>query len=87
MVHKIQSRGWIVFGHDIVMAALSFAISVYLRLDFWIVEYYRETWLVAAALFTVIAATVFWLSGLYRGVWRYASLNDLWAITRAVSAK
>ncbi|MEK9755016.1 MAG: polysaccharide biosynthesis protein, partial [Rhodospirillaceae bacterium] len=85
IVHKIQSRGWIVFGHDIVMAALSFAISVYLRLDFWIIEYYRETWLAAAALFTVIAASVFWLSGLYRGVWRYASLNDLWAITRAVS--
>jgi len=85
MLHKIRSRGWIVFGHDIVMAALSFTISVYLRLDIWIVEYYRETWLAAAALFTAIAAIVFWSSGLYRGVWRYASLNDLWAITRAVS--
>lgn len=85
MVHKIQARGWIVFGHDIVMAALSFAISMYLRLDFWVVQYYRETWLTAALLFTAIAALVFWLSGLYRGVWRYASLNDLWAITRAVS--
>jgi FlaA1/EpsC-like NDP-sugar epimerase len=67
------------------MAALSFAISVYLRMDFWILEYHRETWLAAATLFTAIAAMVFWLSGLYRGVWRYASLNDLWAITRAVS--
>ena len=64
MVHKIQARGWIVFGHDIVMAALSFAISMYLRLDFWVVQYYRETWLTAALLFTAIAALVFWLSGL-----------------------
>ena len=39
----------------------------------------------ATALFTVIAAIVFLGSGLYRGVWRYASLNDLFAITRAVS--
>ena len=84
-MHRIQSRGLIVFAHDIFMAAVSFAISVYLRLDIWIVEYYRETWLSATALFTVIAAIVFLGSGLYRGVWRYASLNDLFAITRAVS--
>ena len=37
------------------------------------------------AVFTVIAAAVFWLMGLYRGVWRYASMNDLLAITRSVS--
>ena len=85
MIAKIRARGWIVFAHDIVMAALSFVISVYLRMDFWIVEYYSQTWLSATALFTAIAALVFWMSGLYRGVWRYASLNDLWAITRAVS--
>ena len=85
MIEKIRARGWIVFAHDIFMAALSFVISVYLRLDFWIVEYYSQTWLAAAALFTAISAIVFWISGLYRGVWRYASLNDLWAITRAVS--
>jgi FlaA1/EpsC-like NDP-sugar epimerase len=85
MLHKVQARGWIVFAHDIVMAALSFVLSVYLRLDIWIVEYYSDTWLTATVLFTAIAAVVFWSSGLYRGVWRYASLNDLWAITRAVS--
>ena len=85
MLHKVQARGWIVFSHDIIMAALSFMLSVYLRLDIWIVEYYSDTWLTATILFTAISAAVFWGSGLYRGVWRYASLNDLWAITRAVS--
>ncbi len=68
------------------MAALSFAISVYLRLDFWVAFHHRETWLTATALFTAISAVVFWASGLYRGIWRYASVSDLWAITRAVSA-
>ena len=85
MLPKIRARGWFVFGHDIFMAALSFVLSVHLRLDIWIVEYYSETWLAASALFTAICAVVFWTSGLYRGVWRYAALNDLWAITRAVS--
>ena len=85
MFHRIQSRGWIAYGHDIVMAAVSFALAVYLRLGVWVFEYYPEMWTSAGALFTVICAIVFWASGLYRGVWRYASLNDLWAITRAVS--
>jgi len=74
-----------VFAHDIFMAGLSFVLSVYLRLDFWIVDDLNEPWWIAGALFTAISALVFWSSGLYRGVWRYASLNDLWAITRAVS--
>ena len=84
-LQNIRSRGWIVFVHDILMTALSFVLAVYMRLDFWIIEIYRGTWLPACALFTVIAGVVFWASGLYRGIWRYASLNDLWAITRAVS--
>ena len=85
MLPKIRARGWFVFGHDIFMAALSFVLSVYLRLDIWLVDYYSETWIAATALFTIISAIVFWASGLYRGVWLYASLNDLWAITCAVS--
>ena len=85
MFHKIHSRGWIVYAHDIVMAALAFILSVYLRLGFWVFEFYADMWLGACALFTGICAVVFWTSGLYRGVWRYASLNDMWAITRAVS--
>ena len=35
--------------------------------------------------FTLIAAGVFLLTGLYRGIWRFASLPDLFNITRAVS--
>ena len=28
---------------------------------------------------------VFWLANMYRGVWRYASLNDLLAIIKVVT--
>jgi len=85
MLHRLNARGWIVYGHDIFMAALSFILAVYLRLGFWVFEFYPEMWTVACGLFTMICAAVFWPSGLYRGVWRYASLNDLWAIFRAVT--
>ena len=83
---RISARGYVAYAHDIVMAAVSFALSLYLRLGD-VVYYYSPALLVQGTiLFTVIAAGVFWYMGLYRGVWRYASLNDLLAITRATAA-
>jgi len=84
-IHTISSRGLIVYASDIIMSGLAFAIAIYLRLG-------DEPWLIAidpmiqaGVLFMVISAVVFFFSGLYRGVWRYASMNDLMAITKAVT--
>mgnify|MGYP001308804932 CR=1 FL=1 len=85
MLDKMHSRGLIVFAHDILMAAVSLLLAVYLRLGFSGFETHPREWVFAAIMFTLICACVFWPSGLYRGVWRYASLNDLWAITKAVT--
>ncbi|WP_152415477.1 polysaccharide biosynthesis protein [Caenispirillum salinarum] len=68
------------------MAAGSFVIALYLRLDddFW--EYLTPQDLaVSTAIFAMIAAPVYWSQGMYRSVWRYASLRDLFAIFRAVT--
>ena len=82
---RIPSRAHVVYAHDIVMAAASFVLSLYLRT--WDANFRVPTDLViqGTVVFTVIAAAVFWFMGLYRGVWRYASMNDLLAITRSVS--
>jgi len=83
---KISSRGQIAFAHDIVMAAAAFLISLYLRLgDQWLTYFPKGTLLLATATFTGIAAAAFLLNGLYRGVWRYVSLNDMLAIARATT--
>ncbi|MCP5367778.1 MAG: polysaccharide biosynthesis protein [Hyphomicrobiales bacterium] len=83
---RIPPRGYIAFVHDIIMAALSFVASLYLRLGADMTQLVpANTLLTAGALFTAIAALTFWLMGLYRGVWRYASMNDLVAILRAVT--
>jgi O-antigen biosynthesis protein WbqV len=78
-------RAFLAFLHDVVMAALSLVAALYLRIGNEIVDY--EPRLTAAYVvgFTVIAAGVFLLTGLYRGIWRYASLPDLFNIARAVS--
>ena len=82
---RIPPRGWIAYGHDILMAGLSFPLALYLRLgdDIWAQP--ADIMLIAGMFFTATAAAVFYVAGLYRGVWRYASINDLLSITKAVS--
>ncbi len=86
MTVKLPRRGYYVYGHDIFMATASLYVSLYLRLGEKFVDYFSgNTLFIAGGLFGAIAAAVFHYRGLYRGVWRYASINDLIAITRAVT--
>ena len=80
-----SARPRIAFAHDVVMAAVSLPLALFLRLgeDFWV--YDMTLLLQSTALFAAVAAASFWSMRLYGGVWRYASLNDLYAITRAVT--
>jgi O-antigen biosynthesis protein WbqV len=78
-------RALFAFAHDTVMAALSLALSLYLRMGADFVGYHPRLIAGYIASFTLIAAAVFLLTGLYRGIWRYASLPDLFNIARAVT--
>jgi FlaA1/EpsC-like NDP-sugar epimerase len=77
------TRPTVAFAHDFVMAALSFVISLYLRVGTDIFGYPSDILFGTTALFAAIAGLVFWQLGIHRGIWRYASLNDLIAIARA----
>ncbi|HYU13547.1 MAG TPA: nucleoside-diphosphate sugar epimerase/dehydratase [Stellaceae bacterium] len=78
-------RALLAFLHDVAMAALSFGLALYLRLGDDILQYEPGLTLVYGAAFTAIAAIVFLVTGLYRGIWRYASLPDLFNIARAAT--
>ena len=67
------------------MATVSFLAALYLRIGDGIFYYPTDILLQGAGVFVVIATGVFWYMDLYRGVWRYASLNDLLAITRSAT--
>ena len=79
------NRAHIAFGHDVIMAAASFFLSLYLRLGDDIVFHDGMTLYLSAGIFTVVAGSVFWSMRMYRGVWRYASLNDLMLITKSAT--
>lgn len=76
-------RARIAFAHDIIVAAISFVAALYLRVGGDLDYFSADFVVLATAIYTVIAATVFWSMRLYAGVWRYASLEDLVAIIRA----
>lgn len=78
-------RALLAFLHDVAMAAVSMVASLYLRIGNGILDYEPQLTAIYIVSFTLIAASVFLLTGLYRGIWRYASLPDLFNIARAVS--
>jgi FlaA1/EpsC-like NDP-sugar epimerase len=67
------------------MAGLSFALALYLRLGSEMLTRDTRLTLLYGIAFTAIAAAVFLVTGLYRGIWRYASLPDLVNIARAAT--
>jgi FlaA1/EpsC-like NDP-sugar epimerase len=82
---KVTSRAFATFAHDIVMAALSFILSFYLRVGSDIAHYSPMLLITYDLAFAGTAAVIFRWSGLYRGIWRFASLPDLLALLRAVT--
>jgi O-antigen biosynthesis protein WbqV len=79
------SRRWLAFLHDVAMAAFAFVLALYLRLGPDIATLPPEVLFSSLGLFTATAALVFSFSGLYRGLWVFASLRDLTKIAQAAS--
>ncbi len=81
----LASRRAVAIVHDLVAVALCWYAAYWLRFN---LELPRDFLLGAhTALPVVVAihAPIYWLMGLYRGIWRYASLMDLRRIIIAVA--
>jgi FlaA1/EpsC-like NDP-sugar epimerase len=81
---RFNSRVWLAFAHDVVAAALAWAAAFLFRLNFDIGAPYSATMLQTMAWVVPLKAVIFWRFGLYRGLWRFASLTDLQRILGAV---
>jgi len=79
------ARRHVVILHDLAMVALAWSLGFVIRYDIHPADI---PWaLVGESLVPVlvIQGFVFWWTGLYRSVWRFASLPDAWNILRAVA--
>lgn len=71
--------------HDLLMAGLSLWAAHYLRLGGHTLNYSGEILLHTTLPFMLLAGLIFIAAGLYRGLWRYASMQDLLTLTKAAT--
>jgi FlaA1/EpsC-like NDP-sugar epimerase len=75
------------FAHDLAMIPVAWLLAYWLRFNLGIIpEPFLEGALTSLPLVILVQGTVNWLFGLYRGVWRFASLPDLTRIAKSVLA-
>ena len=74
---KPNWQNTVAFAHDVAAAAAAWALAFALRFNFEIPPLYLHS-LTANLLWVVpLQAVLFFFTGMYRGLWRYASLPDL----------
>lgn len=79
----INPRTVLAVGHDLAAVGLSWLAAYWLRLSPDVPDFYQEQAFQTLPLVIVIYAAVFFIFGLYRGIWRFASLPDLQRIIGA----
>jgi FlaA1/EpsC-like NDP-sugar epimerase len=74
------------FTHDLLMVPVAWLGAFWLRFNLEMVptEFWHEAVLMLPIVW-VVQGTTFWYFGLYRGIWRFASVPDLIRIIKAVA--
>jgi FlaA1/EpsC-like NDP-sugar epimerase len=84
LADKLLNRG-MAFLHDVLMIPVAWLGAYMLRFNLeGVPDYFWRHALISLLLVVPVQALVFWAMGLYRGVWRFASLPDLIRISKAV---
>lgn len=81
---SVRSRTALAFAHDVVAAAAMWCAAFWLRFNLEVPEPHFSAMLGSLLWVVPLQAMVFWLFGLYRGIWRYASVADVQRIVFAV---
>jgi len=81
---RFNSRTALAFLHDLSAAAAAWLIAYWLRFNLDIPPEFWTSALATLAWVVPLQALAFWFFGLYRGIWRFASLTDLRRILMAV---
>ncbi|MFH0933991.1 MAG: nucleoside-diphosphate sugar epimerase/dehydratase [Pseudomonadota bacterium] len=72
-------------AHDLIVATVAWVGAYLLRFNFDLPENFRDEMLRTLYWVAPLQSIVLWRMGLYRGVWRYASMADLRRIFMAVA--
>ncbi|WP_366949744.1 nucleoside-diphosphate sugar epimerase/dehydratase [Geobacter sp.] len=81
----MRQRRFLVFIVDVVLMVSAFYLSFLLRFDFALPPDERELFLHGLLVVLAIKPAIFISSGMYRSIWRYASLQDGISIGKVVT--
>jgi FlaA1/EpsC-like NDP-sugar epimerase len=85
-IDRLRSRS-AAFAHDLLMVPVAWLLAFWTRFNLeTIPSAFLGTALQVLPIVMLLAASIYWSLGLYRGVWRFASLPDLLRIVKAVVA-
>jgi FlaA1/EpsC-like NDP-sugar epimerase len=84
MLRKSNMRTALAILHDIVAAMSAWTLAYMLRFNFDLPPNFSAELQHTLFWVVLLETVIFWGMGLYRGIWRYASLNDLRRIVLAV---
>lgn len=84
MLRKSAMRTTLAILHDVAAAILAWIIAYLLRFNFDLPLNFATEMQQTLLWVVPLQVAIFWKFGLYRGIWRYASLNDLRRIVLAV---
>ena len=74
------------FLHDLVMIPIAWYLAYWLRFNLGTIpEYMLDRATAVLPVLVIAQGVVFWYFGLYRGVWRFASIPDLMRIGKALA--
>lgn len=84
-LRNVNYLAFAAFAHDVAAAGIAWLCAYWLRFNLEIPAQFASAAWTSAAIAVPIQAAFFWLFGLYRGIWRFASLPDLRNIVITVS--
>jgi len=79
---KFAYRRAIVAAHDMTMIFMAWLMAYLTRYNFSVFSFDWSPVVATLPVVFAIQAVVLWRTGCYRGLWRFASLPDLWNIVR-----
>ena len=77
MNYLLKLKRFLAFAHDVLASCLVWILSYFLRFNFEIPQIYLNSMLDTLPWIIAIQGVFFLIFGLYRGLWRFASLVDL----------
>jgi FlaA1/EpsC-like NDP-sugar epimerase len=84
-LRSVNPRTLLAMLHDVAAAALAWVMGFWLRLNLALPEPFAGVAVHTLPVVVTVQAIIFWRFGLYRGIWRYASMHDLRSIVMAVA--